>query len=53
MKMSKCPDSIAIKYFQKGIKRDFGLFIKLTKTSSHSLYMVYKEAQKLLMWKKS
>lgn len=44
MEISQCLDSISIKAFRKGIKRDMGLFIDLTKITQHSLNAVYKEA---------
>lgn len=45
MEISKCPDSIAIEAFQRGIKRDTSLFIELTKIS---LDAINEEAQKFV-----
>lgn len=46
MEISLCFGPITIEGFQKGIKRDTDLFIKLTKITL-SLHMVYKETQKV------
>lgn len=48
IKILQCHDYIVIEAFKKGIKRDTGLFIELTKSTSHSLDMIYKEAQKFV-----
>lgn len=41
---SHSPDSITIEAFQKEIKRDTSLFIKITKTTLYFLDTVYEKA---------
>lgn len=48
MKISQFPNSITIKSFTKGIKRDTSLFIQLTETITRLLDVVYEEAQKFI-----
>lgn len=48
MKISQCPDSIAIKAFIKGKKRDICLFMELSKTTPYSVDVVYNKAQKFV-----
>lgn len=48
MEILQCLNSIAIEAFKKGIKRNTGLFVELTKTNPHSLNVVYGEAYKFV-----
>lgn len=47
LEISQFPDSITIKAFQKGIKKDTGLFIELIKTTPCFLDVINEEDKNL------